>query len=272
MTDATFDEAIAAVPLGDGRFGLGVPPSWTAGDLAPGGLVGAQLLSVALEVVADPEFPPRSVSTHFLRAARPGAYEVVPEVLRRDRSTIDVGLRAVQAGETIATAHAFFGRSRGAPEFCEIDMPVVPPPTPGRGTEGYVPPFARPYADNVVIQERSGPSALSGSAGPMDKTGWVGFASPRPVDALGLAMMADVGMMPWWARLSEMRPTAALECTVHFRGRRSEGAGDLVLMRSRTSLVHDGYLDWDSWMWGTDGTLLCQARQLLVVVEPVPSE
>ncbi|MDW3220904.1 MAG: thioesterase family protein [Acidimicrobiales bacterium] len=273
MGTVTFGEAIAVRSDGDGRFTVSVPPSWTAGDLAPGGLVAAQLLAVGTALVDDPALPPRSFTTQFLRAVCRGSYEVEAEVLRRGRSTANVGFRAVQDGAVVATAHGVFAGPRSGPEFAEIAMPDVAPPTPGRPTEGYVPPFARPYADNVVIQERLGPPALSGSAGPMEKAGWVGFAAAHPLDAAGLAMMADVGMMPWWGRLEEPYGTAALECTVQFRGHPPDGdPGDLVLMHSRTGLVHDGYLDWDSWMWSDDGTLLCQARQLLVVVGAVPSE
>lgn len=273
MRSVTFDEAIAARSAGDGRFAVSVPPSWTAGDLAPGGLVAAQMLAAGTELLDDAALPPRSFTTQFLRAVRRGPYDVEADVLRRGRSTANVALRAVQDGAVVATAHAVFAGPRGGPEYSDLAMPEVAPPTPGRGTEGYVPPLARPYADNVVIQERSGPAALSGSAEPMEKEGWVGFAAARPLDAPGLALMADVGMMPWWGRLEEPHGTVALECAVQFRGHARDGdPGDLVLMRSRTGLVHDGYLDWDCWMWSADGTLLCQARQLLVVVGAVPSE
>jgi len=41
----------------------------------------------------------------------------------------------------------------------------------------------------------------------------------------------------------------------------------MVLMRSRTGLVREGYLDWDVDIWSQDGTLLCQSRQRLAVLD-----
>ena len=42
---------------------------------------------------------------------------------------------------------------------------------------------------------------------------------------------------------------------------------DFVLIRSRTGLVRGGYLDWDVDAWAPDGTLLCQSRQMLAVLD-----
>jgi len=74
--------------------------------------------------------------------------------------------------------------------------------------------------------------------------------------------------MGWWVRLDRMHTTATLDHTTHFRADlRAVDATDLVLLSSRTRLVRGGYLDWDVVIWAPDGTLLCQSRQLLAVLE-----
>ena len=96
----------------------------------------------------------------------------------------------------------------------------------------------------------------------------MGFAHPRPIDAAGLLMISDLGMMAWWVRLDREHSTATLDHTTHFRADlRSVDAGDLLLMSSRTGLVRNGYLDWDMVLWAPDGTPLCQSRQLLAVLD-----
>lgn len=131
----------------------------------------------------------------------------------------------------------------------------------------YVPEFAYPYGHNIVIQDRLGPKPFSAPEGPMQRVGWVGFAQPRPVDAAGLLLFGDIGMMGWWVRLDHMHTTATLDHTTHFRADLdTTDADDLVLMSSRTQLVRRGYLDWDVALWAPDGTLLCQSRQLLAVL------
>jgi len=268
--DVSFDEAVSVTPTGEGRWSAIVPHSWTAGGQTPGGLIGAHLLSASVMELNDPNLPPVSFTTHFLRAPESGECEISTEVLRRGRTTVNIMSRMVQNEKVMATGHGIFATTRPSPEFDELPMPVVDPPTPERRVEGYIPDFAYPYGSNILIQERLGPPALSASDGPMEKVGWVGFVRPRAVDAVGLAMMADIGMMPWWSRIGELYATVALDCTVHFRADiDAVGADDLVLMRSRTGLVRGGYLDWVADMWAPDGTLLCQSRQLLTVLGPV---
>ena len=45
------------------------------------------------------------------------------------------------------------------------------------------------------------------------------------------------------------------------------GSDGLVRIRPRTGLVRGGYRDWDIDAWAPDGALLCQSRQMLVVLD-----
>lgn len=271
MALVSFDDAIALRPLGHGRYTASPPRSWAvASGRTAGGLMAAQLLAGAIAVVDDADRPPLSFTAHLLRAPAEGEFEVQAEVLRAGRSIINVAARAVQNDKLIATALGSFATSRPSPELDELPMPDVAPPTPGGVSEAFIPEFVYPYGDNIVLQERTGQPALSGSAGPMERIGWAGFALPRPVDGPGLVLVGDIGMMPWWMRLDELYESATLDHTVHFRADlRNVAADDLVLVRSRTGLVRGGYLDWDMDIWAPDGTLLCHSRQLLAVLGPI---
>lgn len=263
----SFDDAIALTPIGPSRFGARTPPSWMASGRAPGGLVEAQLLAAIEACVDDPERRPLSFTAHLLRAPADGPYEIQVEVLREGRTTTNLSGVITQAGKVIATSLAIFAVGRPGPDFDELPMPAVAPPTPGRELDSYIPPFAHPYGDNIVAQDRGGPAPFSAPDGPMERIGWVGFAVPRPVDAPGLVMIGDVGMMAWWVRLDHMHTTATLDHTTHFRADlRHVDVTDMVLISSRTGLVRAGYLDWDVVVWAPDGTVLCQSRQVLAIL------
>lgn len=227
----------------------------------------AQLFAGLDAIVDDAAFRPLSFTAHLLRAPGLGDYEVQAEVLRAGRTLVSASARIVQDEKLIATALGSFGAERPSPEFDEMPMPEVEPPTVGREISGYIPEFAFPYGDNIVLQDRLGPAPFEAPEGPMERVGWAGFVQPRPVDPPGLLLVGDIGMMAWWVRLDHMHTTATLDHTTHFRADLSKiDAHDMVLLRSRTGLVRGGYLDWDIDVWASDGTLLCQSRQLLAIL------
>lgn len=262
----SFDQAIALTPDGAGQHRGSVVPSWSASGRAPGGLVEAQLLAAMTATVDDTSRGALSFTAHLLRAPTEGDFEVHSEVLRAGRTMSSLSGRMMQDGKLIATALASFAVDRPSPDFDEQPMPVIEPPDHDRKSDSYIPEFAFPYGDNVVVQDRLGPKPFSAPDGPMERVGWVGFVEARPVDAPGLVMMGDIGMMGWWVRLDREHTTATLDHTTHFRADLASVDADLVVMWSRTRLVRRGYLDWDSVIWAPDGTVLCQSRQLLAVL------
>ena len=268
MRAVSFDEAIAHTPLGEGRYLTSTPPEWLATSRSPGGLVGAQLFTGLQAMVPDRNFRPRSMTVHLLRAPEDSEYEVHVDVLRSGRTFMSLSGSVIQNGKLIAIGLGGFGTDRPSPEFDEMPMPTVEPPSPGRETEAYVPEFAFPFGNNVVLQDRLGPAPFTAPDGPMERVGWAGFAQRRPVDEAGLVMISDIGMMGWWTRLDHIRTTVTLDHTIHFRSAFNDDVSvEMVLMRSRTGLVRGGYLDWDVDIWSQNGALLCQSRQLLAVLD-----
>jgi len=264
---ASFDDAIAVREVDPARYRVDVDVAWTASGRAVGGLVEAQLFAGAAAAMAGSDKQPLSFTAHLLRAPELGSAEVEAEVLREGRTVTNLAVRMTQDGKLMATALVSFAIGRPGPDLDEQPMPVTDPPSPDRMMDSHVPEFAYPYGHNIVIQDRMGAAPFSASDGPMERVGWVGFAQPRPIDAPGLLMFGDIGMMGWWVRLDREYTTATLDHTTHFRADLDAvDAEDMVLMWSRTRLVRNGYLDWDVVIWGPDGTVLCQSRQLLAVL------
>ena len=89
-------------------------------------------------------------------------------------------------------------------------------------------------------------------------------------DAIALRRLGDGRFLastpPSWSA-SGRAPGGLLEAQLFAGIDATVDAADFVLIRSRTSLVRGGYLDWDADVWAPDGTLLCQSRQMLAVLD-----
>jgi acyl-CoA thioesterase len=262
------DRAISLTEVSANRFGARVPEGWLGSGRAQGGLLAAQVLAAMTRTVDDPTRAARSITVHMLSAPDAAApYEIETTVERTGRSVVNLSARILQDGRPLVMGLGLFSTDRHGPDLDELPMPEVNPATPGRVTETYVPEFAHPFAERMVLQHRTGPEAFSSPEGPMTTGGWIGFSDPRPVDEPGLLVMGDAGIMPWWVRLPEMRPTATVDYTMHFRAPFPRTDPDeLVYAGMQTRLVRGGFLDWDAVLWAPDGTVLCLARQQLVTI------
>jgi acyl-CoA thioesterase len=101
----------------------------------------------------------------------------------------------------------------------------------------------------------------------MESGGWMGLLEPRPLDALSLAMLADAWYSPPFERLDAPAMSPTVDLTVHFRAPLPRNDPDeLVLLHLHTGLLRDGFFEVDAEIWAQDGTLLCQARQLAVLI------
>jgi hypothetical protein len=149
-------------------------------------------------------------------------------------------------------------------------MPSVEPPGPGRepGTlitaERGGPEFAR----HITLQPRFGAIPFTDAGGVMESGGWIGLCDPRPVDALALAFFCDALIPAPFMRTMRPNPAPTIDITIHFRSALGpRPAGELVLARSRTRLVHEGFFEEDAEVWAADGTLLAHSRQLALLID-----
>ncbi len=110
----------------------------------------------------------------------------------------------------------------------------------------------------------------------MEIGGWLALAEPRPIDALSLAFFSDALFSPPFIRLTQPATSPTIDLTIHFRtalapaGSASERDPDeLCFARFRTGRVHEGFFEEDGAIWGADGSLLAQSRQLAILM-PLP--
>ena len=268
MESPPFAQATALTPHGEDSFVGEIPFGWSVSKGAHGGLVAA-LLTRAAELVAGPDRPLRSLTTHFVRPALPGPISI--EVIReREGSRLtSLSLRMKQNGETVAAALAAGGPDRDSFQFADIPMPDVPPPeeiAPVQYIEGVMPAFMahtdfRPvYTSNALEMNTTGEGTVGG---------WVRVPSGLPLEAPAVAFLSDV----WWpavfAVLDGMAGAPTIDLTVHFRSPLPPANDDgttWVLGRFRTHLVEGGHFEEDGVLWHPDGTVIAQSRQLALVL------
>jgi len=265
-------------------YAADVSPDWRAGRGPHGGYLAAILLRALIETVADPARSPRSLTIHYARAPEPGPVSIRTVIEREGRSLSTLSARIEQDGALVALALAAFSVPWSAPEIYEQPMPDVAPPDARRQSGKLLFEGAPPFTQHLVLQPRIGVIPFQGASAPMEVGAWLGLAEPRPLDSLSLAFLSDAMFSPPFIRIDQPATSPTIDLTIHFRtalptldptnaggddGATRASAGDpdeLCFARFRSGRVHEGFFEEDGVIWGADGTLLAQSRQLAILM------
>jgi len=256
-------------------FAAEVAHGWRAGRGPHGGYLAAIVLRALTLALGDPARSPRSLTIHFLKAPDEGPLLIETTIERSGRSLSSLSARMSQHGATVGLALAAFSVPWSGPEFNELPMPEVAPPDPERRPGTLFPLDQGPaFASYIVLQRRFGGMPFAGPEQPLETGGWLGLVEPRPLDALARAFFTDALVPTPFVRLPGPAPAPTIDITIHFRtalprpvpdGAAADPA-ELVLARTHTTLVHEGFFEEDAVIWGQDGTLLAQSRQLALAI------
>ena len=256
-------------------FAADVSPDWRAGRGPHGGYVAAIVLRALIEALDDAGRAPRSLTLHYPRAPLPGAVQIYVARERDGRSLSTLSARMEQNGAPVALALGAFSPAWDQGGVADLAMPDVGPPDPARETppalgerieQGQAPQFLR----HLVVQPRIGPPPFAGADAPMEVGAWVGLREPGTgVDATVLALFSDALYSPPFVRLAAPATSPTIDLTVHFRAELAPLAGsttDLCFARFRSSVLHEGFFEEDGVIWGPDGRVLAQSRQLAILM------
>ncbi|HST54778.1 MAG TPA: thioesterase family protein [Solirubrobacteraceae bacterium] len=271
VTQTDFDSAIALARTGPTELGGVISPDWNANHGPHGGYLAAMVLHGLQLELDDPERAPRSLTIHFLSKPTPGPVTLHTAVERKGRSLATLSGRLQQGSETIALALAAFSPPWGGQDFDDAPMPDVQPPAPERTMPQEALDLMPPFGRHFVMQSRVGepPFAAAERDAPMTAGGWLGLAQPRATDALSVAMFSDVWFPSPYVRLQRPAATPTIVLSVYFRTplpRADPDPHELCLVRFNSTLVREGFYEEDGVIWGADGTLLAQSRQLGIVL------
>lgn len=253
-------------PTRGGHFDATVHPGWGTSRSPNGGYLMAMMLRGMVTTVGDPARPPRSMTTHFLRAATHGPAKLDVTIERIGGKLTTVSARMLQNDKTIALGLAAFGAPFGDGSFQDLVMPPA-----------LAPDQCPRLPQSVDIDHRFehrralGPVPFSGGAEAFIG-GWSRMEEPRECDALLMVMLSD----GWWpaifTRLESPKQaggTPTVDLTVHFRAplpHPGSKPDDFYLVSMRTVSSREGYVDETGEVWAPDGTLLAISRQHAVRV------
>jgi acyl-CoA thioesterase len=231
---------------------------WVA-DVGPWGGYVAALLAKAVGV-AVPEFPTLSLTVHFLHRLRVGDVQVTVDIETRGSRVAHVVSRITQDDRTGAIALATLGRNPQDDFVSDFPRPPAPPPeeVPRRAESSH------PYMQHLDVRPTVIARPWSGdNEGTL--AGWIRLVDPRALDLPLLAALPDAWMPGTWARLREPSGKVTVDQTTHFRGDIAPDDDGWWFLRVRTRHVERGFADEECEVWGADGRLLVQSRQLVLL-------
>jgi acyl-CoA thioesterase len=212
-------------------------------------------------------FAPQAVSTHFVSAVRPGAVDLVTEVVHRGRATASVRIELRQDGRT--RVHAIASLVPAAQEF---SWRRTADPTPWGDPDTLAPyvPRHKPlaYSDHLDVRAVGTPTLEGGTAA------WVRLApgdrSPDDFGPHGVASIFLDVLPPGLFALDE--PPAfvpTIDFTVHFAPRLGDVARGWHHVGNRTVWATRDYCVDESTLHDREGRLLAQIRQGRTIRWPV---
>ena len=265
MTRFAADTAVTRAE--PGRYTATIDEGWWIERGPNGGYLAAIVLRAILAEVDDPTRRPRSLTLHYLRPPAAGPCEVAVSVERSGRGLTTVSARLTQGGRPCIIALSALGVARPGPELHDHPAPSVPAadtldPPARPATAGPDIPFRRRYETRPAIGTapfERGPAAETG--------GWIRPSDSDPVDDVLLVALTDAWPPALFSRLEAPVGVPTVELTIHLRGEPS-GRPGWCLVRFRTLLVEDGYLEESGEVWSEDGRLLAESRQLALLLAP----
>lgn len=259
-----FAQDTAVEDMGAGTYGTRIDEGWWIQRGPNGGYLAAIVLRALQSEVADPARRPRSLTLHYLRPPVAGPATVEVEERRAGRTMSTMAARLHQGGKVCIEALGAFGTARPGLRFDEVDRPDIAPPAeldpPPTG------PADIPMRDRYEYRHGIG-AVPGGAAGEALTGGWIRLAEDEPVDDVVVAALTDSWAPAVFSRLTAPVAVPTVDLTIHFREEPPARPG-WCLVRFRSRLAADGYLDEEGEVWSDDGRLLAQSRQLAVILGP----
>ena len=231
---------------------------WVAAAGPWGGYVSALFTKAITDAV--PELPLVSLTVHFLRRFDPGPARLIVEVESRGARVGHATARLVQGDRSGAVAVATLGNNPQDDFVSDFECPPAPPPARVRRRTESSHPYMQHLDVRPTVLVRPWSADQEGTL-----AGWIRLAEPRPLDLPLLAALPDGWTPGTWARLTTPAGKVTVDLTIHFRAAIPQATDGWCFLRVRTRHVERGFADEDCEVWSSEGRLLAQARQLVLL-------
>lgn len=263
-----FDADTALTAATPGRWRGEITDRWSIGTGPNGGYIAAIIARAVTEASPFPQ--PLTMTVHYVERPTPGPFDVDVDLVRAGRSHATVSARLSQ-DRPVALALATLGRHRPAePELMTAAIPDYPPPARCRAAARLAADAS--FRDRFEVRVADPADVFSGreEPGPAVTRGWTRLADGHLTDALVVPLLMDSFPPAIFStfppqRLGGGAPT--IELTVHWRAAPST---DWHLAQFSTRFLTGGYIEEDGELWGEDGRLVAQSRQLARFVAAGP--
>jgi hypothetical protein len=259
-TRATFTDATAVRPTGDGTFTADLRPEWGVGGRPNGGYLLAVLGRAVVQGAAHPDV--LAVSAHFLRPPAAGEAQVATEVVHEGRSVSTLRADLVQDGRTCVTALVTLGSvDETSPLWVgDIAEPDVAPAEDCTRLVSATEAFEVPLMDqlDVRLDPRSVGWTVGRPGGSGELLGRIALLDEPAFDPLALLVAVDAfPPATFEVELSGWVPT--IQLSAYVRARPADGP---VVVRHRAQVVGQGRVDETTTVWDRNGAVVAQATQL----------
>lgn len=266
---SSFDRATIVTEVSPGQFRGEIEDGWDINGNANGGY----LLALAANAMraASGRADPITITAHYLAPGKPSAVTVATDVVKSGRqlATLTGSMRDEATGRELMRLIGSFGdveamgggysHTVGAPPDLPPYEDCVPRTPQGAGVGVLV---SLMNHLRVAIRPEDAAFRTGVPTGRPSVEGWFEFADGRPIDTLALLLVVDafpppvfnIDIPPGWV------PT--VELTAHIRGVPAPGP---LRCRFHSEFVQNGFLQEDSEIWDSTGTLVAQSRQLAMV-------
>lgn len=262
------DTAVAAEPVGDGRYGVTITSDWNTANKTPNGgfVLGLLQHATMLEAAPSGHPDPLTIAITYFRPAHAGAAEVRVRQVRKGRRVSTYDALLTQDGKEIAHAvvSAHDWDSAGTVEHVPHCAPEMPEPGACADLATLMPGAMVPILDRYHYRAAAIPGWLEGTpSGSTESLCWIRAADERPIDSMLAGAMCDA-FPPVTAEIGHLA-SATIQLTVHYRRRPEPRRGAWALGHVTTRHVIAGYHDEDVELWDERGRLIAQSRQLAIL-------
>jgi acyl-CoA thioesterase len=264
------DDALRTTRRDGGRVDALIAARWCINGRAHGGYLAALAERACATVLARPDATLRTITVHYLRGVAAGAvgFDVKVEHSGRRLATVSFRMRQGDAPAIVGVASFAPPGQYQSLEFRDPTPPPRYPPIDALPRSLDVPYVRRSFLELLDLRLAPDPPLFSQSA-TARVGGWVRLAQPRRPDVSTLLVLCDSFPRALMATMSRSPsvppPTASLHMLIH----ESDIAAHVrdnehLIAELTTRRVNEGFLDEDSTLWSSDGTLLAQGRQLAI--------
>jgi acyl-CoA thioesterase len=266
-TSMSFHEITTTTRESNGLYVGAVDDSWLQGPGAFGGVTFGVMLDAMTRQLDAADRPVRAMTAELSAPVEPEPFAVESRTLRSGGSVSSMFAEITQDSGSVAAAIGTFGETRDAREdFSEVEAPDAPEPDSLDPIHfDLMPVFTQHFEYRFCV----GQFPFSG-ADECHLGGWIRPVVPTKLDARLAAALLDAYPPAIFTRLETMRPVSTVQMTasfLHDYARDFDYPPDAHYLVEKNCEVSDGgYLEEQQRLWGPDGRLIAQGRQMMVII------